>query len=207
MEEEVKRETAAENPQNGTPVDAPGGKTAEKAAPDLAAALAAAIEGEAAAEKRAMTLQNEKEAAESKLSLVISQQVRLQQDFDNFRTRSRKEQAEAKDKVTAEVAASFLPVVDNCERALAHMEKDPAGAAYTEGFELLHRQLLKVLADLGVEEIAAQGETFDPHVHEAVMQIPSPDLPDETVGAVFQKGYRLKEIVLRPAKVQVVNNG
>jgi molecular chaperone GrpE len=207
MEEEVKRETAAENPQNGTPVDAPGGETAEKAAPDLAAALAAAIEGEAAAEKRAMTLQNEKEAAESKLSLVISQQVRLQQDFDNFRTRSRKEQAEAKDKVTAEVAASFLPVVDNCERALAHMEKDPAGAAYTEGFELLHRQLLKVLADLGVEEIAAQGETFDPHVHEAVMQIPSPDLPDETVGAVFQKGYRLKEIILRPAKVQVVNNG
>ena len=207
MEEEVKRETAAENPQNGTPVDAPGGETAEKAAPDLAAALAAAIEGEAAAEKRAMTLQNEKEAAESKLSLVISQQVRLQQDFDNFRTRSRKEQAEAKDKVTAEVAASFLPVVDNCERALAHMEKDPAGAAYAEGFELLHRQLLKVLADLGVEEIAAQGETFDPHVHEAVMQIPSSDLPDETVGAVFQKGYRLKEIVLRPAKVQVVSNG
>lgn len=206
MEEEVKRETAAENPQNGTPVDAPGGETAEKAAPDLAAALAAAIEGEAAAEKRAMTLQNEKEAAESKLSLVISQQVRLQQDFDNFRTRSRKEQAEAKDKVTAEVAASFLPVVDNCERALAHMEKDPAGAAYTEGFELLHRQLLKVLADLGVEEIAAQGETFDPHVHEAVMQIPSPDLPDETVGAVFQKGYRLKEIILRPAKVQVISN-
>lgn len=207
MEEEVKQETAAENPQNGTPVDAPGGETAEKAAPDLAAALAAAIEGEAAAEKRAMTLQNEKEAAESKLSLVISQQVRLQQDFDNFRTRSRKEQAEAKDKVTAEVAASFLPVVDNCERALAHMEKDPAGAAYAEGFELLHRQLLKVLVDLGVEEIAAQGETFDPHVHEAVMQIPSPDLPDETVGAVFQKGYRLKEIILRPAKVQVVNNG
>ena len=206
MEEEVKQETAAENPQNGTPVDAPGGETAEKAAPDLAAALAAAIEGEAAAEKRAMTLQNEKEAAESKLSLVISQQVRLQQDFDNFRTRSRKEQAEAKDKVTAEVAASFLPVVDNCERALAHMEKDPAGAAYTEGFELLHRQLLKVLADLGVEEIAAQGETFDPHVHEAVMQIPSPDLPDETVGAVFQKGYRLKEIILRPAKVQVISN-
>ena len=206
MEEEVKQETAAENPQNGTPVDAPGGETAEKAAPDLAAALAAAIEGEAAAEKRAMTLQNEKEAAESKLSLVISQQVRLQQDFDNFRTRSRKEQAEAKDKVTAEVAASFLPVVDNCERALAHMEKDPAGAAYTAGFELLHRQLLKVLADLGVEEIAAQGETFDPHVHEAVMQIPSPDLPDETVGAVFQKGYRLKEIILRPAKVQVISN-
>ena len=206
MEEEVKRETAAENPQNGTPVDAPGGETAEKAAPDLAAALAAAIEGEAAAEKRAMTLQNEKEAAESKLSLVISQQVRLQQDFDNFRTRSRKEQAEAKDKVTAEVAASFLPVVDNCERALAHMEKDSAGAAYAEGFELLHRQLLKVLVDLGVEEIAAQGETFDPHVHEAVMQIPSPDLPDETVGAVFQKGYRLKEIVLRPAKVQVISN-
>ncbi len=205
MEEEIKEETAAENPQKGAPVDAPGGEETKES--DLSEALTKALEGEAAAEKRAMALQNEKEAAESKLSLVISQQVRLQQDFDNFRARTRKEGAEAKDKVTAEVAKAFLPVIDNCERALSHMEKDPAGAAYTEGFELLHRQLLKVLSDLGVEEIPAEGAVFDPHIHEAVMQVPSPDLPDETVGAVFQKGYRLKEIVLRPAKVQVVNNG
>ena len=61
-----------------------------------------------------------------------------------------------------------------------------------------------MLADLGVEEIVAEGATFDPHVHEAVMQVPSADLPEETVAAVLQKGYKLKEIVLRPAKVQVV---
>ena len=201
MEETEKKE----QPEGGateeeTVVDTPG---AEETA-DPVAALAEALTLKEEAEKKVLSLENEKEALLAKLSVAIGQQQRLQQDFDNFRTRTRAEQAEAKDKMTAEVAKEFLPVVDNCERALSHMEKDTAGAAYVEGFALLHKQLLKVLADLGVEEIAAEGATFDPHVHEAVMQVPSADLPEETVAAVLQKGYKLKEIVLRPAKVQVV---
>ena len=183
-----------------TVIDTPG---AEETV-DPVAALAEALTLKEEAEKKVLSLENEKEALLAKLSVAIGQQQRLQQDFDNFRTRTRAEQAEAKDKMTAEVAKEFLPVVDNCERALSHLEKDTAGAAYVEGFALLHKQLLKVLADLGVEEIAAEGATFDPHVHEAVMQVPSADLPEETVAAVLQKGYKLKEIVLRPAKVQVV---
>ena len=183
-----------------TVIDTPG---AEETA-DPVAALAEALTLKEEAEKKVLSLENEKEALLAKLSVAIGQQQRLQQDFDNFRTRTRAEQAEAKDKMTAEVAKEFLPVVDNCERALSHLEKDTAGAAYIEGFALLHKQLLKVLADLGVEEIAAEGATFDPHIHEAVMQVPSADLPEETVAAVLQKGYKLKEIVLRPAKVQVV---
>ncbi len=201
MEETEKKEqpeTVAAEPE--TACDTPGG---EKAA-DPVAALAEALTLKEEAEKKVLSLENEKEALLAKLSVAISQQQRLQQDFDNFRKRTRAEQAEVKDKMTAEVAKEFLPVVDNCERALSHMAKDAAGAAYVEGFALLHKQLLKVLADLGVEEIAAEGAVFNPHVHEAVMQVPSADLPEETVAAVLQKGYKLKEIVLRPVKVQVV---
>ena len=195
MEETEKKE----QPEAEEVIDTPGEETA-----DPVAALAEALTLKEEAEKKVLSLENEKEALLAKLSVAIGQQQRLQQDFDNFRTRTRAEQAEAKDQMTAEVAKEFLPVVDNCERALSHMEKDPAGAAYVEGFALLHKQLLKVLADLGVEEIAAEGAVFDPHIHEAVMQVPSADLPEETVAAVLQKGYKLKEIVLRPAKVQVV---
>ncbi len=201
MEEtEKKEQPEGVATEEETVVDTPG---AEETA-DPVAALAEALTLKEEAEKKVLSLENEKEALLAKLSVAIGQQQRLQQDFDNFRTRTRAEQAEAKDKMTAEVAKEFLPVVDNCERALSHLEKDTAGAAYVEGFALLHKQLLKVLADLGVEEIAAEGATFDPHVHEAVMQVPSADLPEETVAAVLQKGYKLKEIVLRPAKVQVV---
>lgn len=201
MEEtEKKEQPEGVATEEETVVDTPG---AEETA-DPVAALAEALTLKEEAEKKVLSLENEKEALLAKLSVAIGQQQRLQQDFDNFRTRTRAEQAEAKDKMTAEVAKEFLPVVDNCERALSHLEKDTAGAAYVEGFALLHKQLLKVLADLGVEEIAAEGATFDPHIHEAVMQVPSADLPEETVAAVLQKGYKLKEIVLRPAKVQVV---
>ena len=201
MEEtEKKEQPEGVATEEETVVDTPG---AEETA-DPVAALAEALTLKEEAEKKVLSLENEKEALLAKLSVAIGQQQRLQQDFDNFRTRTRAEQAEAKDKMTAEVAKEFLPVVDNCERALSHLEKDTVGAAYVEGFALLHKQLLKVLADLGVEEIAAEGATFDPHVHEAVMQVPSADLPEETVAAVLQKGYKLKEIVLRPAKVQVV---
>lgn len=201
MEEKEKKEQPETTATEEQPtVDTPG----EETAADPVAALAEALTLKEEAEKKVLSLENEKEALLAKMSVAIGQQQRLQQDFDNFRKRTRTEQAEAKDKMTAEVAKEFLPVVDNCERALSHMEKDAAGAAYVEGYALLHKQLLKVLADLGVEEIPAEGETFDPHFHEAVMQVPSADLPEETVAAVLQKGYKLKDIVLRPAKVQVV---
>ena len=197
-EKKEKPETAVAEAE--TVVDTPG----KEETADPVAALAEALSLKEEAEKKVLSLENEKEALLAKLSVAIGQQQRLQQDFDNFRKRTRTEQAEAKDKMTAEVAKAFLPVVDNCERALSHMEKDANGAAYVEGFALLHKQFLKVLTDLGVEEIPAEGAVFDPHIHEAVMQVPSADLPEETVAAVLQKGYQLKEIVLRPAKVQVV---
>lgn len=174
---------------------------------ELSAALSKALEEAAAAEVRAKQWEDQAAALEAKLQLAVNQYSRLQADFDNFRRRTRNEQAEAKEKVTAEVVEQFLPVLDSFDLALVHMKKDGAGAAYAEGFDMLRRQLEKILAGFGVEEIPALGAVFDPHVHEAVMQAPAPDKEDDTVAMVFQKGYRMKDRVIRPAKVQVVHNG
>lgn len=202
MAEEEKKTRPAEETPEGVPAGAQDAQTET----DLSAALSKAIEAEAAAEARAKELEDKAAGLEAKLSLAVQQYSRLQADFDNFRRRTRAGEAEAKDRMTADIVKEFLPVLDNFGLALAHMSKDEAGAAYVKGFEMLRKQLEKVIADLGVTEIAAEGAAFDPHFHEAVMQAPAPDKEDDTVAMVFQKGYVLKDRVIRPAKVQVVHN-
>lgn len=150
-----------------------------------------------------------KEAAEKleeQMKKDLNDYMRLQADFDNFRRRTRENDAKAADIYKAETLKSFLPVLDNFELALAHMKKDKSGEAYIQGFELLQKQLVKIMTDYGISEIEAAGQKFDPHFHEAVMMVESNDKEDETVLAVFQKGYMYKDTVLRPAKVQVVHN-
>ncbi len=156
--------------------------------------------------KEAEEAKNKAEAAEAKLQTALSQYVRLQADFDNFRRRTRESEAKAADTHRAETLKSFLPVLDNFSLALSHMQKDEAGAAYVKGFELLEKQLVKIMESFGVKEMEAKGKTFDPHFHEAVMMVESDEMDDETVSMVFQKGYMYKDEVLRPAKVQVVKN-
>lgn len=190
--------------------DAPKPEEKKEAAEDegkkLLEALAKAIEAEAKADAAAKAAEEKAAQLEAKLAATEKREERLQADFDNFRRRTRAAEADAKQKMTADVVKEFLPVLDNFHLALAHLAKDKAGAAYAQGFEMLQKQLEKVLADLGVTEIEAEGQPFDPHFHEAVMQVPNPDLPDESVAAVFQKGYKIGELVIRPAKVQVVSN-
>ena len=145
-----------------------------------------------------------KEAAEKleeQTKKDLNDYMRLQADFDNFRRRTRENDAKAADIYKAETLKSFLPVLDNFELAL-----DESGEAYIQGFELLQKQLVKIMTDYGISEIEAAGQKFDPHFHEAVMMVESNDKEDETVLAVFQKGYMYKDTVLRPAKVQVVHN-
>ena len=159
------------------------------------------------AKKEAEEAKNKAEAAEAKLATALSQYVRLQADFDNFRRRTREAEAKAADTHTADTLKKFLPVLDNFDLALTHMQKENVDAAYLTGFQLLQKQLVKIMDDFGVKEIESKGKTFDPHFHEAVMMVESDELDDETIAMVFQKGYLYKDEVLRPAKVQVVKNG
>lgn len=158
------------------------------------------------AQKKAREAEDKAKSEETKLETALSQYVRLQADFDNFRRRTKESEAKAADTYKAETLKSFLPVLDNFELALSHMKKDASGEAYLKGFELLQKQMMKIMADFGVKEIEAKGKTFDPHFHEAVMMVASDEMDDETIAMVFQKGYLYKDTVIRPAKVQVVKN-
>lgn len=202
--EETKETIQQEEMKTDAP--APEAEAAEDEGKKLLEALAKAIEAEAKADAAAKAAEEKAAQLAAKLELTEKREERLQADFDNFRRRTRAAEADAKQKMTADVVKEFLPVLDNFHLALSHLAKDKAGAAYAQGFEMLQKQLEKTIADLGVTEIEAEGTAFDPHFHEAVMQVPNPDLPDESVAAVFQKGYKLGELVIRPAKVQVVSN-
>lgn len=205
--EEVKVKVNAEEPKNKK--EEPAKQEAEKAKKPTAEELQQVIfltKQAAEAQKKAREAEDKAKSEGIKLQTALSQYVRLQADFDNFRRRTKDSEAKAADTYKAETLKSFLPVLDNFELALSHMKKEETGEAYVKGFELLQKQMVKIMTDFGVKEIESKGKTFDPHFHEAVMMVSSDEMEDETIAMVFQKGYLYKDTVLRPAKVQVVKN-
>jgi molecular chaperone GrpE len=128
--------------------------------------------------------------------------LRLRADFDNFRRRSRQQLAEGRAMAIEAVISSILPVIDNLERALLACEEAEAGS-FKAGVELIHRQLLDVLAQEGISPILAEGEPFDPHLHEAVAVEETDEFPEGTVTEELLRGYLIGEKVLRYSKVKV----
>ena len=155
------------------------------------------------AEQAVVEMKEKKEETEAKLETALSQYIRLQADFDNFRRRTGEGEEKMTDTVQANTLKAFLPVVDTFEMAMEQIKKSNSGDSFIQGVEMLVKQFVKTLSDFGVTEIEAQGKPFDPYFHEAVMQVVSEDLPDDTVAMVLKKGYMYKETVLRPASVQV----
>jgi molecular chaperone GrpE len=134
---------------------------------------------------------------------------RMKAEFDNYRRRVERERVVVAQAGVREVVADLLPVMDNLERAveaIAAHQGGPEAQGIVAGVEMVRQQLAGLLTGRGVEEIAAHEEAFDPQVHEAVYRTPSADHPEGTVVAVVERGYRLNESVLRPAKV-VVSGG
>lgn len=132
--------------------------------------------------------------------------ARLQADFTNFRRRTQSEKEQLSTFVTANVVEKFLKVLDNFERAQAASAKASDVESVLTGMEKIHRQFQDVLNSLNVEEIPAQGAQFNPNFHEAVMRAQNPDVEDNTVDMVFEKGYKLNDKVIRTSKVRVISN-
>ncbi len=128
--------------------------------------------------------------------------LRLAAEYDNFRKRSQKEKQDAYQNAKADAAEAFLPVYDNLERAL---QQETADEAYKKGVEMTMSQLKTVLEKLGIAEIPALGQPFDPNCHNAIMHIENPDLGENVVSQVFQAGFQMGEKVVRFAMVQVAN--
>jgi molecular chaperone GrpE len=126
---------------------------------------------------------------------------RLKAEFDNFRKRTARESAAQSARASEALLKELLPVLDDLERALVAAE-DHEEAKLEDGVRLVHRALADVLARTGLAEIETDG-AFDPHVHEALLTQPADDAEPGSVVQVLQKGYRLGDRVLRPARVVV----
>jgi molecular chaperone GrpE len=122
-------------------------------------------------------------------------------EYDNFRKRSAKERDGAYADAYTDALSAILPVIDNLERALMFSE----GEALTEGVKMTLKQFEDAMGRLGVEAFGARGDAFDPHFHNAVMQVEDPELEANTIAEVFQKGYKKGDKIIRDAMVKVAN--
>lgn len=131
------------------------------------------------------------------------QYVRLAADFDNFRKRQEQERENLIKYGTEAALKKMIEVLDNFERGQKALENIEDCEKVKESFNLVHKQVHEALSKLGLEEIKAVGEEFDPNFHEAVMQTPTSEHPEHTVINELQKGYKLGDKVLRPTLVNV----
>jgi molecular chaperone GrpE len=131
--------------------------------------------------------------------------LRAAAETENIRKRARRDVEVASARGVARLARELLPSLDNLERALAAAEAEEGDADHhlTQGIRLVQQELLGALTRVGIEQFSPEGETFDPHQHEAVAQAPVEGVASGVVAQVYQPGYRYKEEVLRPAKVVV----
>ncbi|NLI92435.1 MAG: nucleotide exchange factor GrpE [Peptococcaceae bacterium] len=149
-----------------------------------------------------LELKAELDEYKSKAEDYYSQLQRLKAEFDNFRKRTQKEKEEAAKYGSERIILSLLPVLDNFERAVESSHKNKDFESLSQGVEMIHRQFLKVLEDEGLKTIQAAGEQFDPNLHEALLREET-DQGENVVLEELQKGYYLKDKVLRPSRVKV----
>jgi molecular chaperone GrpE len=143
-------------------------------------------------------------ALQQEVAALQDRLLRLQADFENFRKRTLREREEAYLYGHQNLVKELLPTVDNLERAIEHARGEGADLeGLLQGVELVLRELQSVLARSGVAQIEAEGKPFDPALHEAMGAQPTADVPPNTVTQVFQKGYRLRDRMLRPARVMI----
>lgn len=201
MSEETKQpaEETPEEPQEAPQEEAP---PAEEKVPDEKAEKAA--RGKKKKEKTYTLTREQMEAAElaaRQLESVKDQFVRLTAEYDNYRKRTAKEKDNLYQDAKADTIKEFLAVYDNLERAVA--TEGDEDSPHKKGLEMIFHQYQEILKKLGVTEIEAQGQPFDPEKHNAVMHIDDENLGENVVSQVFQAGFLLGDKVIRHAIVQV----
>lgn len=170
------------------------------------AAAGAGATGDASADKLVIeALSDELQSLKKEFDELTDRNLRLQAEFDNFRRRSIKERQEAHNFGHQNLVKDLLPTVDNLERAISHSEESEGGnlAGLLQGIELVRRELFGVLGKHAVEKVEAAQAAFDPAVHEAMAQVENDDVEPNTVVQVLEEGYKLRDRLLRPARVLV----
>lgn len=171
-----------------------------------AKAAETAQDAENAQAEEAKPEEPQKDEKDVKIEELQKQLLRLQADFENFRRRNAAEREQLSTFVTAEVVGKFLKVLDNFERAEQSVKTTSDVSAIVTGMEKIRRQFEQAFKELEVEEIPAEGQKFNPELHEAVMRGQNPDMEDESIEQVFEKGYKLRNKIIRHSKVKVISN-
>lgn len=177
--------------QNAAEVEVEG-----ETVPDTTTETEEASESGNDAEQRIAELEAKLEEAENKV-------LRAQADFDNFRRRTRLDQEAAQKYRAQSLVSEIIPALDNFERALQIEADNDQTKSLLQGMNMVYNQLIQALQNEGVEAIKSVGEQFDPHIHQAVMQVEDENFESNTVIEELQKGYKLKDRVIRPAMVKV----
>lgn len=150
---------------------------------------------------KADDLEQKLAAAQEELAAQKDQYQRMLAEYANYKRRTEQEKEQIGAFTKAELLTGLLTSLDNMEKAIAA----PAGDEYKTGVDLVLRQFMDALGKMGLEEIPAENQPFDPNVHNAVMREDADGVEPDTVTAVFQKGYKLGDRVLRPSMVKVAN--
>jgi molecular chaperone GrpE len=192
--------------------DARGAAASEEAAAPSEAVEQVASDGDAPDVTCPEPAENHQHAVELDLEELVARAEkadeyldlaqRTKADFENFRKRSARDAAAAQTRGVSKLARELLPAIDNLDRALAAASTTAAGEL-ASGIKLVHDEILAAFGRAGIEPFSPEGEPFDPQQHEAVAQLPAEEAEPGTVIEVYQRGYRLGEAVLRPARVSV----
>jgi molecular chaperone GrpE len=146
---------------------------------------------------------SEAEKLRAERDSLLERMARMQAEFDNARKRAAREQQDFRDYALVDTIKTIIPVLDSFDRAL---HTSPEKSEFHAGVELIHKQLVDALAKLGVRPISSRGEPFDPRVHEAIEMVDTDEVEDQQVLEELQRGYKLKDRLLRPAMVKVARN-
>ena len=136
--------------------------------------------------------------------MLMDRLARLQAEFENARKRAAREQQEYREYAVSDAVKVLLPILDSFERAL--QSASTQSGELRSGVELIYKQLQDALTKLGVQPVIALGKPFDPHLHQAIEMVETDEVPDHHVVEELQRGYKLKDRLLRPAMVRVAKN-
>lgn len=205
QEEAVQEEAAAEETDGADcGQEEPGGDPETPA--DTEEGQDAAEQASGPGEKKGFFKKREKKDKKDEQIAELTDKVKRQlAEFENFRNRTEKEKSQMYTIGARDVIEKILPVVDNFERGIKSIPEEEREAPVASGMEMIYKQLMTVLTDLGVTPIEAVGQEFDPNIHNAVMHVENEELGENIVAEEFQKGYKYKDAVLRHSMVSVAN--
>ncbi len=146
----------------------------------------------------------ERMVSEREVDALQDRYIRLAAEYENYRKRTERERTELWDRAQGQLVGKLLEVLDDLDRITRFTPEGTSAESVLEGTRLIERKFFRALEAAGLEPVPVEREKFDPQHHEALMMTPTSDpTEDETVGNVFQSGYRFKGLLLRPARVQV----